>query len=197
MIKDSLESRAAKVLSPALSHYTSLEIEKGRGVYLISKSGRKYLDFACGIAVTNLGHCHPKVVSAAVKQTKKLIHACAGIVYYEPNILLAEKLAKICPAGLNMSFFCQSGAEAVEGAIKLAKYVKNKPGLIAFEGSFHGRTLGALSITSSKQKYRDRYEPLLPNVFFAPYSQKDSLSRVEDILKIRQYSRSDRRAGAG
>ena len=77
---ESLESRASKVLSHVLSHYTSLEIEKGRGAYLISKSGKKYLDFACGIAVTNLGHCHPKVVAAAVKQAGSLIHACAGRV---------------------------------------------------------------------------------------------------------------------
>ena len=183
MTSESLEARAAKVLTPALSHYTNLEIEKGRGAYLISKNGKKYLDFACGIAVTNLGHCHPKVVAAAVKQSENLIHACAGIVYYEANVLLAEKLAEICPAGLNMSFFCQSGAEAVEGAIKLAKYVKNKQGIIAFEGSFHGRTLGALSVTTSKQKYRDRYEPLLPNIFIAPYSKENSLVEVEKILK--------------
>ena len=186
MKSESLESRAGKVLSPALSHYTNLEIEKGRGAYLISKDGKKYLDFACGIAVTNLGHCHPKVIAAAVKQAEDLIHACAGIVYYEANILLAEKLSKICPAGLNMSFFCQSGAEAVEGAIKLAKYVKNKPGIIAFEGAFHGRTLGALSITTSKKKYRDRYEPLLPNVFIAPYSKENSLPEVEKIIKANQ-----------
>ena len=186
MKNESLESRASKVLSPALSHYTSLEIEKGRGAYLISKSGKKYLDFACGIAVTNLGHCHPKVVAAAVKQAESLIHACAGIVYYEANILLAEKLSKLCPGGMNMSFFCQSGAEAVEGAMKLAKYVKNKPGLIAFEGAFHGRTLGALSITTSKKKYRDRYEPLLPNVYIAPYSKDNSLSEVEKIIKANQ-----------
>lgn len=183
MKSESLESRAAKVLSPALSHYTSLEIERGRGAYLFSKDGKKYLDFACGIAVTNLGHCHPKVVAAAVKQAEKLIHACAGIVYYEANILLAEKLSKICPAGMTMSFFCQSGAEAVEGAVKLAKYVKNKPGIIAFEGAFHGRTLGALSLTTSKQKYRDRYEPLLPNVFTAPYSKENSLPEVEKMIK--------------
>jgi predicted acetylornithine/succinylornithine family transaminase len=183
MKNESLESRAAKVLSPALSHYTNIEIEKGRGVYLISKGGKKYLDFACGIAVTNTGHCHPKVVAAAVKQAESLIHACAGIVYYEPNVALAEQLARICPAGLNMSFFCQSGTEAIEGAIKLAKYAKNKPGIIAFEGGFHGRTLGALSVTTSKKKYRERYEPLLPNVFIAPYSKENSLSEVEKFMK--------------
>lgn len=186
MKNESLESRASRVLSPALSHYTNLEIEKGRGIYLISKSGKKYLDFACGIAVTNLGHCHPKVIAAAVKQAEQLIHACAGIVYYEANILLAEKLANICPEGLNMSFFCQSGTEATEGAIKLAKYAKNKPGIIAFQGGFHGRTLGALSVTTSKQKYRDRYEPLLPNIFIAPYDKNNSLEEVEKILRSKQ-----------
>ncbi len=183
MKNGNLESRASLVLSPALSHYTNIEIEKGRGAYLISKGGKKYLDFACGIAVTNTGHCHPKVVAAAVKQAENLIHACAGIVYYEPNVLLAERLAKICPAGLNMSFFCQSGTEAVEGAMKLAKYVKNKPGLIAFEGGFHGRTLGALSITTSKKKYRDPYEPLLSEVHIAPYAKENSLAEVEKFLK--------------
>jgi len=183
MKSNNLVDRAKMVLSPALAHYTDLEVERGRGAYLISKDGKKYLDFACGIAVTNTGHCHPKVVAAAMKQAENLIHACAGIVYYEVNILLAEKLAKICPGGLNMSFFCQSGAEAIEGAIKLAKYVKNKPGIIAFQGSFHGRTLGALSVTTSKQKYRDHYEPLLPNVYIATYSKDNSLEEVENILR--------------
>lgn len=186
MKNDGLVSRAIKVLSPALSHYTTLEIEKGRGAYLISKDGKKYLDFACGIAVTNLGHCHPKVVAAAVKQAESLIHACAGIVYYEANVLLAEKLSKICPGGLTMSFFCQSGTEATEGSIKLAKYVKNKQGIIAFQGGFHGRTLGALSVTTSKQKYRDHYEPLLPNIYIAPYSKENSLDEVEKILRSKQ-----------
>jgi predicted acetylornithine/succinylornithine family transaminase len=178
-----LAARAAKVIAPVVSHVTPLEIEKGRGAYLISYDGKKYLDFACGIAVTNVGHCHPKVIAAAVTQIEKLIHANGGIVYYEPNIALAEKLASIAPAGLNMTFFCQSGTEAIEGALKLAKYVKNKPGIITFQGSFHGRTLGALSVTTSKQKYRDRYEPLLPNVFVAPYSAENSLEEVERILK--------------
>jgi predicted acetylornithine/succinylornithine family transaminase len=183
-----LVERAAKVLTPALFHYTTIEIEKGRGAYLISYDGKKYLDFACGIAVTNIGHCHPKVIAAAVTQMEKLIHACAGIVYYEPNIALAEKLASIAPADLNMTFFCQSGTEATEGAIKLAKYVKNMPGIICFQGSFHGRTLGALSVTTSKQKYRDHYEPLLPNVFVAPYNSEHSLPEVEKILKKEKIS---------
>ncbi|MFC1559929.1 aspartate aminotransferase family protein [Candidatus Margulisiibacteriota bacterium] len=173
--KESLISRAEKVLSPVLAHYSNLEVSKGKGCYLISIDGKKFLDFSSGICVTNVGHCHPKVVSAAMKQAENLIHACAGVAYYEPNIALAEKLKSICPGNLNMSFFCQSGSEAVEAAIKLAKFVTKKQGILAFKGSFHGRTLGALSITGSKAKYSDPYKPLLPNVYFAtyPYPYRD------------------------
>lgn len=167
--KENLISRAEKVLSPVLAHYTNLEVAKGKGAYLISIDGRKYLDFASGIGVTNIGHCHPKVISAAMNQAENLIHACAGIVYYEANIALAEKLKSICPGNLNMSFLCQSGSEAIESAIKMAKFVTKRQGILAFKGSFHGRTLGALSITSSKDKYRKPYEPLLPNVHFSSY----------------------------
>jgi 4-aminobutyrate aminotransferase len=167
--KENLIERGNKVLSPALTHSTFVEVVKGRGVYLYDKDGREYLDFATGIAVCAVGHCHPKVVAAAERQMENLIHACSGIVYYEQNIALAEKLKKITPEGLDMTFFGQSGTEAIEAAIKLAKYVSKKQGLIAFNGSFHGRTLGSLSITFSKAKYREGYEPLLPNVYLAPY----------------------------
>ncbi|MCX5726224.1 MAG: aspartate aminotransferase family protein [Candidatus Saganbacteria bacterium] len=193
--KEDLVSRGKKVLSPVLAHYTELEVTRGRGTYLFGADGKKYLDFAPGIAGTNIGHCHPKVVAAAEKQIHNLIHACAGIVYYEQNIALAEKLKEIAPGDLSMSFFCQSGSEAVEGALKLAKYVTGKPGIICFKGSFHGRTLGALSITTSKEKYQKGYKPLLPNVFVAPYPYlfqaggkaeklaKKCLSETEKILK--------------
>jgi len=165
----SLVERGNEVLSPALTHATTIEVVRGKGVYLYDKEGREYLDFATGIAATATGHCHPKIVSAAERQIKNLIHACSGIVYYEQNILLAEKLKEISPKGLAMTFFGQSGSEAVEGAIKAAKYVSKKTALIAFQGSFHGRTLGALSVTFSKAKYREGYEPLIPNVYLAPY----------------------------
>jgi len=168
--KENLVERANKVLSPALTHATTVEVVRGKGVYLYDKAGREYLDFATGIAVTALGHCHPKVVAAAERQLQNLIHACSGIVYYEQNVALAEKLANAAPDGIDMTFFTQSGSEALEAAIKLAKYVSKKQGLIAFKGSFHGRTLGALSITFSKAKYREGYEPLVPNVYMAPYA---------------------------
>ena len=156
MKKENLISRAEKALSPVLAHYSNLQVSKGKGAYLISVDGKKYLDFSSGIAVTNIGHCHPKVVSAAMKQSENLIHACAGVAYYEQNIALAEKLKDLMQGKLGMSFLGQSGSEAVEAAIKLAKYVTKKQGIIAFKGGFHGRTLGALSITTSKEKY---YKP--------------------------------------
>lgn len=167
---NSLAERGLRVLSPALTHATNIEVVRGKGAYLYDKDGRQYLDFATGIAVCAVGHCHPKVVAAAQQQLNNLIHASAGIVYYEQNIALAEKLQKITPPGLDMTFFGQSGSEAIETAIKLAKYVSKKQGLVGFQGSFHGRTLGALSITFSKHKYREGYEPLLPNVYLAPYA---------------------------
>lgn len=162
-------NRANKVLSPVLGHYTSIEIEKGSGNYLYSTDNKKYLDFSSGIAVASTGHCHPKVVKAIQNQAATLIHACAGVVYYDQNISLAEKLSEIVGNGLNSVFFTQSGSEAVEASLKLAKYVTKKHKILAFQGAFHGRTLGSLSVTTSKMKYRQGYEPLLEGISFFPY----------------------------
>src|SRR3989339_751209 len=175
-----LENRGKKVLSPVLARYhAGFSVAKARGSYVYDDQGKKYLDFATGIACDILGHCHPKVVSAAKKQLDRLIHACVGVALYEPYVKLAEELRKIVPIKKAQSFFCQSGAEAVEAAIKLAKFASKKPGIIAFQGGFHGRTLGALSVTTSKMKYREGYEPLLPEVYIAPFD----LLLVEGLLK--------------
>lgn len=176
------------MLSPVLGMYfDDFEIKKARGSFLYGLDGKKYLDFATGIACNVTGHCHPKVVSAIKKQAEKLLHICIGVAYYEPYIKLAEELQKISPLQEAQSFFCQSGTEAVEAAIKLAKYATKKPGIIAFQGGFHGRTLGALSATTSKMKYRDGYEPLLPEVYIAPLD----LEVVAGLLK----SHSDKIGG--
>ena len=119
------------------------------------------MDFGAGIAVNSTGHCHPQVVKAIQEQSATLLHGCAGVVYYDQNITLAEKLGEI--SGLDSVFFTQSGTEAVEAALKCAVYVSHKQGIIAFNGSFHGRTLGALSVTTSNQKYLDRYPLTFPN----------------------------------
>ncbi len=161
--------RADRVLSPVSGHYTQVEIERGEGVYLFDKQGQAYLDLTSGLGVCSTGHCHPEVVAAISDQASKLIHACIGVVYYDPPISLGEKLGQILGPELSSFFFTNSGSEAMETAIKLAKYVTKKHKLVAFSGGFHGRTLGALSVTTSKQKYREGYAPLLEGVSFFEY----------------------------
>jgi 4-aminobutyrate aminotransferase len=178
-----LKARGAKVLASVLGKYfDDFEIKGGKNGYLIGVDGKKYLDFATGIACTVIGHCHPKVSAAIKKQANTLLHTCIGVAYYEPYVKLAEELQKISPIKKAQSFLCQSGTEAVEAAIKLAKYTTKNPGIIAIKGGFHGRTLGALSATTSKMKYRDGYEPLLPEVFIA----EQNLESVAEIFKTYQ-----------
>ncbi|PIS29888.1 aspartate aminotransferase family protein [Candidatus Saganbacteria bacterium CG08_land_8_20_14_0_20_45_16] len=175
-----LSQRAKKVLSPVLGRYFGdFEINKAAGMYLFGTDGKKYLDFSSGIAVCAIGHCHPQVVKAAEKQLKSLIHICIGIAGYESYIKLAEELQKIVPVSNAQFFFCQSGSEAVEAALKLARYATKKPGIIAMKGDFHGRTMGALSLTTSKMKYREGYEPLVPEIFIA----EPSLANIEELMK--------------
>ena len=157
MSKQDLVKRSMSCLSKVLGHATQLEIEKGIGSYLIDYQGHQYLDFGAGIAVNATGHCHPTVVKAIKDQSEKLLHGCAGVIYYDQNITLAEELGVINDGDLNSVFFTQSGTEAVEAALKCATYVRNQQQIIAFRGSFHGRTLGSLSVTTSNDKYLDRY----------------------------------------
>ena len=163
-----LIERAAEVITPALHLYYPTVIARGRGVYVETADGERYLDFSSGLAVLNLGHSHPRVVEAAVGQLNKLTHT-GGVYYNETVVKAAERLVAITPGGLDMLFFSNSGAEAVEGALKLARYVSGRQGIISFTGGFHGRTLGALSVTTSSSRYRKKYHPLLPSVYHAPY----------------------------
>lgn len=165
---ESLYERCMKVMPPVVKRATTMGVTKGEGCYLWSEDGRKILDFASGVAVCNLGHNHPKVVEVAEKQMKELIHGGHNVVYYESYVRLAERLVELT-GGDTMVYFSNSGAEANEGAIKLAKYVTKRPGIIAFRGSFHGRTLATTSLTSSSSAYRKNYEGLLPSVYFAEY----------------------------
>ncbi|HVR88199.1 MAG TPA: aminotransferase class III-fold pyridoxal phosphate-dependent enzyme [Candidatus Limnocylindria bacterium] len=165
----SLEQRAARVISPVLGHYTWLEIERGEGSWLHTTDGRRVLDLTCGIAVTPVGHAHPKVVAAVQAQVAKLSHICAGVAAYEPNIALAEALVTIAPSGLDMVFFGNSGAEAIEASIKLTRQATGRDSIVVFRGGFHGRTVGAASVTTSKALYRKGYGALLPEVHVAPY----------------------------
>jgi 4-aminobutyrate aminotransferase len=147
-----------------------LPVVRAEGAYLYTVDGKRYLDFTSGIAVTNVGHGHPKVLAAARAQMELFSHSAVGITLHEPLLKLTQALTEVMPAGMDMFFFGNSGAEAVEGGLKLARYVTGRPGIIAFEGSFHGRTYGAASVTSVKSKYRNHYEPFVPSVYFAPYA---------------------------
>lgn len=164
----SLYERAQKVLSPVASRATTLGISKGRGSYVFTEDGRKILDFASGVAVNNLGHNHPKVIEAAKSQIDQLVHGGHNVVYYESYVTLAEKLVSISKVPTKV-YFSNSGAEANDGAIKLAKYVTKRPAIISFKNSFHGRTIGSMSITASNASYRKKYEGMMPSVYFAEF----------------------------
>jgi 4-aminobutyrate aminotransferase len=157
-------------LSPVWARYNDILVERGEGAYLYAADGRAYLDFTCGIGVTNTGHCHPRVVEAIREQAGLLLHGQANILYHRPLLELVGALREVVPPELDSFFFSNSGAEAVEGAIKLARHATGRPDIIAFSGGFHGRTAGTMALTSSKGKYRAGYAPLPAGVHIAPYA---------------------------
>ncbi len=158
------------LLAPSLAQdWPLVPARRAEGVYLYDLEGREYMDFTSGIAVTNLGHNHPRVLAAALEQMKTFSHSAVGITLHEPLLRLAQALPKVMPESMEMFFFGNSGSEAIDGALKMARYVTGRPGIIAFTGGFHGRTFGAASVTSMKIKYRRNYEPFLPGVYFAEY----------------------------
>lgn len=156
-------------LSPVWPHYTPILASRAEGSYVYDQSGNAFLDFTCGIGVTNTGHCHPKVVEAIRKQAELLIHGQINIIVHEPILELTAELKKIVPPAIDGFYFSNSGAEAIEGAIKLARRATGRTNVIAFQGSFHGRTVGTMSLTTSKTIYRAGYQPLMPGVYVAPY----------------------------
>lgn len=161
--------KAAQNLSPVWTRIFSIEADHAQGSIIYDVHGNKYLDFTCGIAVTNTGHCHPRVVEAIQKQAELLIHGQANIVIHKPMLELVTELRTIINPAIDGFFFTNSGAEAVEGAVKLAKHATGRPNIIVFQGSFHGRTVGTMSLTTSKTVYRAGYQPLMAGVFIAPY----------------------------
>ncbi len=156
-------------LSPALKQATSVQAARGEGVHLIDTQGRRYLDFTAGIGVTSTGHCHPRVVAAAQEQVATLIHGQYTTVMHEPLLRLAERMGDVLPPGLDSVFFANSGSEAVEASVRLARQATGRPLVVAFEGGFHGRTMGAAALTSSGAKIRAGMGPLMGGVEFAPF----------------------------
>ena len=165
-----LIARDEAVASPSLTRAYPLVAESGSGMVVTDVDGNRFLDFAAGIAVCSTGHSHPKVVAAIKEQADRLIHI-AATDFYEPRYTeFMERLAAIAPFEEKARvFLTNSGTEAIEGAIKLARYHTHRPGIIAFEGGFHGRTMGALSLTNSKIKQRAGFGPLIPMVHHSPF----------------------------
>ena len=164
-----LAALAEDSLTPVLGRYFQRTWSHGEGHRLFDTDGRAYLDFANGIAVTALGHAHPRVTAAIHAQVDRLIGPINAIGFTAPISELAAALAATFPDPLDSVMFLNSGSEAIDGALKLARRVTGRPGIIAFRGGFHGRTFGATSVTTSNLNYRTGYEPLLPGVYFAPY----------------------------
>jgi 4-aminobutyrate aminotransferase len=156
-------------MSPVWSRIFPIEAERAEGCYIYATNGKKYLDFTCGIGVTNTGHCHPKVVEAIRTQAGLFLHAQANIVVHQPMLQLIGELRTIVPPAIDGFFFSNSGAEALEGAVKLARAATGKPNIIVFQGSFHGRTGLTMALTTSKTIYRAGFQPLPAGVFVAPY----------------------------
>jgi 4-aminobutyrate aminotransferase len=156
-------------LSPLLKQATPVLVARGEGVYLYDEEDRRYLDFTAGIGVTSTGHCHPRVVAAAQEQVGKLIHGQYTTVMHRPLLTLAERLSEVLPTKLDSVFFSNSGSEAVEAALRLARHATGRPNIVVFHGSFHGRTIGAASMTTSGTKFRAGFSPIMGGVAVSPF----------------------------
>jgi len=172
--------------SPSYTRDVPLVVKRGAGSVIEDVDGNRFLDFAAGIAVCATGHCHPKVIAAIEEQTRNLIHICGSDFYYPPMVEVMEKLANIAPGPAKKRvFLTNSGTEAVEAAIKLARHKSNRKWIISFFGAFHGRTMGALSLTCSKVRQKEKFGPLVPMVAHAPYGDIDF---IENQIFKRQAS---------
>ena len=158
---------------------TDLEVVSGAGAVVTAADGSEYLDFTSGIGVVNTGHCHPAVVAAIREQAGRFIHAQVNVYRHPLLEQLGARLADVTPDGIERFFYANSGAEAVEGAVKLARQVTGRPHLIVFQGSFHGRTAQTMAMTTSKIGYRAGHAPLPAGVFVAPFPNPFSTGETE------------------
>ncbi len=176
-----LVARREKMLAPAFAQdWPNLPVVKAEGLYLYGLDGKRYMDFMAAFGVVNVGHNHPRVIAAAREQMEKQVHGAVGVTLHESVLRLSEALPEILPGAMDMFFFGNSGAEAVEGCIKLARNVTGRPGIIAFIGGFHGRTYGAASLTASRSTYRLGLEPFLTSVYHVPYADPYHSAHPDD-----------------
>lgn len=188
-------------LSPILKQATPVVVDHALGSWIHGTDGKDYLDFTTGIGVTSTGHCHPRVVEAAREQVGKIIHAQYTTVMHKPLLELTEMLGDVLPAGLDSVFYANSGSEAVEAAIRLARMATGRPNIIVFQGGFHGRTVAAASLTTAGTRFSAGFSPLMPGVHMAPFPYAfrygwDEASAVEFALKELDYLFQTRTAPA-
>ncbi|MER5768600.1 aspartate aminotransferase family protein [Streptomyces sp. NPDC001985] len=167
-------------LSPVLKQATPVVAARGEGVYLFDADDRRYLDFTSGVGVTSTGHCHPRVVEAVQRQSGRLIHGQYTTVLHEQLLTLTGRLGEVLPPGLDSVFYMCSGSEAVEAALRLARHATGRQNAIVFDGSFHGRTMGAASLTTAGSRFRAGIGPLMPGVAVAPFPHAFRLGMSEE-----------------
>lgn len=164
-------ARDEEIMSGSMKPRYPFVMERGLGARVWDVDGNEYIDFAAGIAVNSTGHCHPKVVAAVTEQAQKFLHIAGTDYYYDVQVRLAEKLVQIAPFDEEARvFLCNSGTESVEGAVKLARWYTGRQNVIAFYGAFHGRSMGALSLTASKVVQRDGFGVMVPGVHHVPFN---------------------------
>lgn len=183
-----MTSNTINFLSPVWTHLTTIQPEDAEGIYLYDANGNAYIDFTSGIGVTNTGHCHPRIVQAIQEQAQKLIFGQMNIVISPPALKLVEALNKITPDEIDCFFLSNSGAEAVEGAVKLARQSTGRRNVIVFQGSFHGRTAQTMAMTTAKTIYSYNYQPLPSGVYVSPFPASyyygwDEETTIEFCLK--------------
>ncbi|MGW2839457.1 aspartate aminotransferase family protein [Streptomyces sp. NPDC001493] len=166
-------------LSPVLKQATPVTAVRGEGLYLFDAEGRRHLDFTAGVGVTSTGHCHPRVVEAVREQAGRLIHGQYTTVLHEPLLTLTERLGEVLPEGLDSLFYVNSGSEAVEAALRLARQATGRPNAVVFDGGFHGRTMGAAALTTAGTRFRACSGPLIPGVAVAPFPHAFELGMDE------------------
>jgi 4-aminobutyrate aminotransferase len=166
-------------MAPVWTRIFNFVADRAEGSYIYTDDGRKLLDFTCGIGVTNTGHCHPKVVEAIREQAGLFLHAQANLVIHKPMLQLIEELRTIAPPSIDSFYFANSGAEALENAIKMARVATGRQNVIVFSGSFHGRTAGTMVLTTSKTVYRTGFGPLPSGVFVSPFPYAFRLKMTE------------------
>jgi 4-aminobutyrate aminotransferase/(S)-3-amino-2-methylpropionate transaminase len=178
-----LQQLRSQVISSGVSSVTPIHVESAKGALVRDVEGKEYIDFGGGIGVMNIGHCHPKVVAAIKAQAEKFHHTCFMVSPYEVAIQLAEKLCRLTPGSYpKKAMFVNSGAEAVENAVKIARYYTKRPAVIVFDNAYHGRTLLTMTMTSKVKPYKFGFGPFAPEVYRMPFGDVAGPEKLKDVF---------------